>query len=207
MNLLVFGATGGTGREVVEQSLSAGHHVTAVVRNPSKISLRHSRLNIVPGDVLEPDTFGPAMAGQEAVVSAIGATDRSPTNIFSVGLLNILMAMRQANVSRLICVSASGLDPGPLLQKLMVKPLLWAFFKEAYTDMRRMEIIVRASPVAWTIIRPPRLTDGPRTGKYDVAIQKPLRHGWQISRADLADYIVRCLNEPALHRAMVELAY
>ena len=207
MKIIVFGATGGTGREVVIQVLSAGHQVTAVVRTPSRLTIQHEHLNILQGDILEPQTFCQAMVGQDVVVSAIGVADRAPTKIYSVGLMNILMAMHDANVRRLICVSASGLDPGPLVQKLIAKPLLWTLFKEGYTDMLNMEIIVRASPVDWTILRPPRLTDDPRTGKYNVAVKKPLTHGWKISRADLADYIVTHLNDPLIHQAMVEIAY
>jgi hypothetical protein len=117
------------------------------------------------------------------------------------------MAMRVAQVRRFICVSASGLDPGALLQKLIAKPLLWWLFKYGYTDMSHMEIIVKASDIDWTILHPPRLTDGASRGQYKVAINKQLSNGWLLSRADLADYIVKHLHDPAIHRAVVELAY
>lgn len=207
MKLVVFGATGGTGREVVQQALDAGHNVTAVARNPSAITFQHERLRVLQGDVGAPETLPQAIAQQDAVVFAVGAADRSPTKIYSVGVMNVLLAMRDAKVQRLICISASGLDPGVLIQKLIAKPLLWWIFKHGYTDMSHMEIIVRASNVDWTILRPPRLTDKAHTGKYKVAVNKQLSNGWLLSRADLADYIVRHLQDAGIYRSMVEVAY
>jgi putative NADH-flavin reductase len=207
MKLVVFGATGGTGREVVTQALDAEHDVVAVARNPSTITIQHDRLRVLQGDVLVPDTLPQAVTGQDAVVFAVGAADRSPTRIYSIGVMNVLLAMRDAQIRRLICVSASGLDPGVLIQKLIAKPLLWWIFKNGYTDMSHMEIIVKASGMDWTILRPPRLTNNVRTGEYKVAVNEQLSNGWLLSRADLADYIVKHLRDPKIHRTVVELAY
>jgi putative NADH-flavin reductase len=207
MKLVVFGATGRTGSEVVAQALNAGHDVTAVARKPSVITTQHKRLKVLRGDVLVPGTLPQAVTGQDAVVFAVGAADRSPTKIYSVGVMNVLLAMRDANVQRLVCVSASGLDPGALVQKLVARPLLWWIFKHGYTDMLHMEIIVKASSMDWTILRPPRLTNGQRNGRYKVAVNQQLANGWLLSRADLADYIVKHLHDPVIHRAVVELAY
>jgi putative NADH-flavin reductase len=207
MKLVVFGATGRTGREVVMQSLDAGHEVTAVARKPSAMGIQHKRLNLVQGDVLVPETLLQAVRGQDVVVFAVGAADRSPTKIYSVGVMNVLLAMCDFHVRRLICVSASGLDPGSLIQKLVAKPILWWIFKNGYTDMLHMEIIVKASSMDWTILHPPRLTNGEHNEKCRVAVNKPLPNGWLLSRADLADYIVKHLHDPAIYRATVELAY
>ena len=100
MKLVVFGSTGGTGREVVGQALAAGHAVTAVARNPSGIPIRHDRLNVLQGDILMPETILPAVAGQDAVVFAVGAADRLPTKIYSMGVMNVLLAMRDAGVRK-----------------------------------------------------------------------------------------------------------
>lgn len=207
MNIVVFGATGGTGREVITQALAAGHYVTAVARNPAALSMQHERLEILRGDVLVPETLPQAIQGKDVVVSAIGASNRDTTKIYSAGLKNILTAMKRANVRRLVCVSATGLDPGPLLQRWIAKPILWWLFKEGFTDMLQMEHIVQASDIDWTIVRPPQLTDKPRTGRYNVALNQHLANCWQISRADLADYIVNHLNDPLTRRALVEVAY
>lgn len=207
MKVVIFGATGGTGSEVVKQALVAGHEVTAVARRPSAITIQHDRLRILEGDVLAPETLHQAIVGQDAVVFAVGAADRSPTKIYSAGVMNILLTMQAAKVPRLICISASGLDPGAWIQKLIAKPLLWWIFKHGYTDMSHMEIIVGASSMDWTIIRPPRLTNHERTGKYKVAVNERLTNGWLLSRADLADYIVKHLHDSVTYRAMVEVAY
>jgi putative NADH-flavin reductase len=207
MKIVVFGATGGTGREIVLQALDAGHIVTAVARRPAAIAIRHEHLSILHGDVLLPETVRQAITGQDTVVFAVGAADRSPTKIYSVGVMNVLLAMHDARVRRLICVSASGLDPGVLIQKAIAKPILWWIFRNGYTDMAHMEIIVKASGMDWTILRPPRLTNRARSGKYKVAVNKQLSNGWTLSRADLADYIVKNLGDPAIHRAVVEIAH
>lgn len=209
MKLVVFGATGGVGSQIVARSLAARHSVTALARKPSALTLQDPCLHVIRGDVFEPTTLVPAIAGQEVVVPALGVTHSANTTLFSAGISNILQAMREAGVRRLICISASALDlkSGPLLQRWFAKPLLWRLFKDAYTDMARMEVIVQDSDMDWTIIRPPRLTNGARTGKYEVTVGKGLSHGWFLSRADLADYIVGHLNDPATYRAFVNIAY
>jgi putative NADH-flavin reductase len=207
MKLVVLGSTGGIGAQVVEQALEAGHTVTAVARRSSAIELRHAHLEIVGGDVLEPQTIRDAIAGKEAVVSAIGVHDRAPTRLYSEGVANIIRIMQSAHVQRLICVSASGLEPGPLWQRLIAKPILWAVFKEMYSDLVRMETVVERSQLNWTILRPPRLTNGPRTGQYQVGLNQHLSPGLVISRSDLAGYIVSHLTDPATYCARVEVAY
>ncbi|MBI1878941.1 MAG: SDR family oxidoreductase [Chloroflexi bacterium] len=207
MKLVVIGATGGTGSQVVEQALAAGHMVTALVRRPIAVTLQHNRLEVIQGDVFEPVTLAQPISGQDGVVSALGITTAGPTTLFSTGIANIMQAMQSANVRRLICVSAGGLDPGPGLLRWMAKQVLWLMFKDAYTDMARMEAAVKASDLNWTIIRPPRLTDRPRTGQYHIAVNKHLARGWSISRADLADYIVTHLEDPQTYCAQVEVAH
>ncbi len=115
--------------------------------------------------------------------------------------------MQAAHVGRLICISATGLEPGPLIQRWIAKPILWVVLKEMYSDLVRMETEVKRSNLDWTIIRPPRLTKGPRTGQYRTAINKHLSGCWSISYADLADYILTQLDSQESHCAMVEVAY
>ncbi len=207
MELIVFGATGGTGGQVVEQALGAGHMVTAVARRPSAITLQHERLEVVQGDVFEPSTFEGALAAKDAVIAAMGVNLRTPSTVYSEGSANIMRAMRAAGVHRLIAVSAGGLDPGPLWQRLIARPLLWLLFKNGYTDMARMEVEIKESGLDWTIIRPPKLTDEPRSGGYQVAVNQHLSQGWKLSRADLADYIVKHLDDPVTYCGLVEIAY
>ncbi|MEO8607895.1 MAG: SDR family oxidoreductase [Chloroflexota bacterium] len=207
MKLVVFGAQGGIGRQVVEQALTAGHTVTAVVRRPSEMTLQHERLEIVKGDVLEPASIQAAIAGKDAVVSALGIKNRAPTTVYSQGVANIIQAMNAAHVRRLMCISASGLDPGPLWQRVIAKPLLWMILKEMYSDLARMETVVKASNLDWTIMRPPQFTDGPHTGRYQTSVNQHLARGRSISRADIADYIVTHLDDRSTYRAWTEMAY
>ena len=153
MKIVVFGSTGGTGREVVRQALEAGHTVTAVARNPSAVKIQAERLRVLQGDVLVPETLPAAVMDQDAVIFAVGVADRSPTKLYSAGVTNVLFAIRAAKVRRLICVSASGLDPGVWIQKVVARPFLWWIFKYGYTDMSNMETVVKDSAMDWTILR------------------------------------------------------
>jgi putative NADH-flavin reductase len=156
---------------------------------------------------MEPASLQSVFTGQEAVISAIGVAARGPTRLYSEGIGNTIAAMCTAGVRRLLCVSATGLDPGPWWQQLFAKPLLWQAFGNMYADLVRMEDTVRASGLDWTIVRPPRLTDKARTGVYQIAVNRHLTHGSLLSRADVADYMLSHLSDAAAYRALVEIAY
>lgn len=209
MKLAVFGATGGIGSLTISQALAEGHEVTAVARRPEAITTRHDRLHILGGDVLDPTAVAAAVAGQDAVISAIGSNQRGPTTLYSQGVANIIQAMDVARVRRLLVISADGLEAGPevpfvrrMLTLYMVQPML----RESYADLTRMEQAVRSSGLDWTIVRPPKLTNGPRTGSYQVGINTVLKRAWTLSRADVADYLVRHVSDPASLCAQVEIA-
>ena len=173
MKLVVFGATGSTGRRLVEQ----------------------------------------ALAGADAAVSALGARSyRAATTICSAGAESILEAMRASGVRRFVAISAARVatdeDPADrAVYRLAVRPLLWMVFKGAYEDMALMEREVRRSGVDWKIFRPPRLTDKPFTGRYRTALNHNVPGGYVISRADLADAILRRLNDPDAVEATVGIGY
>ncbi len=207
MKLIVFGSTGGIGRQVVEQALDAGHQVTAVARRPAMITIRHEHLQVIRGDVFEPASFQQALAGQDAVLSALGVTKNEPTTLYSEGVANIMEAMQAASVRRILCVSASGLDPGPLWQRFFASQVLRRMFRHMFDDLARMETVIQASRLDWTIVRPPRLTNGPRTGLYQVAVNKHLTHGSLLSRADVADFMLTHLTDRATYCGVVEIAY
>ena len=209
--ILVIGATGGTGRHVVRQALAAGHSVTALARDPARIDVRHERLSVLRGDVLDASSLAPAMAGRDAVVSSIGVTTgRAPTTLYSEGMRNIISAMRAAGVMRLVAVSAGPLsidDGDTLPSRLLMKPLLRAILKNPYADMAKMEEEIRESDLDWTIIRPPRLTNKSRSGHYRTAKHRSVRRGYFIARADLADAILKLIDDPAAIRAAVGIGY
>lgn len=211
MKLTVFGATGGTGRQVVEQALAAGHEVTAVVRDPARLTLQHARLQVLCADVRDPAAIAPALADSEAVVSALGPRPRDTIGICSAGARSILTAMRATGVRRFVGVSAGPVappDPGDrLLYRFILRPLIRAIFKNAYADLARMEDEVRRSGLDWTILRPPRLTDKPRTGRYRTALNRNVPGGYSIARADLADAILTLVADPAAINATVGIGY
>ena len=193
MHLLIVGATGGTGRELVAQAVERGHEVTAFVRKPSRLKVAHERLRVVQGDVLDADSLRKAAAGQQAVLCALGHKRwLYPTRILSQGTANILSAMQHAGVRRLVCETSLGIGDSRgrmgLYYTLFVIPFILPFY---YWDKARQEAIVRASDLDWVIVRPGALSNGPRRGGC--------RHGnrignylWTvgISRADTAAFML-----------------
>ena len=210
MRILVIGATRGTGQHVMQQALAAGHTVTALARDPARLDVQHDRLSVVRGDVLDPATLAPAMAGQEAVISSIGVTSRGPTTLYSDGMRHIIQAMHATGVKRLVAVSAwplSSDDGDTLPARLLLKPLIWGLLRPVYADMARMEDEIRTSGLDWTIVRPPRLTDKPATGRYRIALNRSVRRGYLIARADLAGAILTLLDDPTAIRAAIGIGY
>ena len=207
MKIVVFGATGGIGSQVVRQGLDVGHEITAVARHPSAMTLKHERLEVIQGDVLQLDTIRASIVGQDAVISALGVRNLAPTTLYSEGVMNIMQAMKVSKVRRLLCISARGLDPGPLWERLIAKPILWLILRNMYTNLVRMETALKMSNLDWTILRPPTLTNGPRTGRYQSAINQHLSRNFSIARADVADYMINHLNDKNTYCSVVELAY
>jgi putative NADH-flavin reductase len=186
--------------------------VTAVVRDLARLPIRHQRLQGVVADVLDPAAITPAVAGADAVVSALGPrSSRNRSSIVSAGTASILEAMRAVGTSRLVVVSAAPVandDHGTTLPyRLLVNPLLRALLGGLYADLAVMEETVRRSGLDWTIMRPPQLTDGPRTGTYRQAKDINLRGGYRISRADLAEAILAALDNPDTIKAIITIGY
>lgn len=191
--LLIVGATGGTGKQLVTAALARGHLVTALVRNPSKLTVDHPRLTVIPGDVLDRTSVDTAMRGQQAVISALGHKRfLYPTRIQSEGTRNILDAMQTHGVQRLVCATALGIGDGAgrlgLYFTLFTIPVVLPFY---FWDKCRQERLIAESGVDWVIVRPGMLNNGDRRGR--------LRHGHDvgnfvstvgISRADVADFML-----------------
>ncbi|GAB4039651.1 NAD(P)-dependent oxidoreductase [Spirosoma jeollabukense] len=210
MKLIVFGATGGTGKQVVEQALQGGHQVTAVVRSPTAFPLHHPHLTIFQGDVLQPAGFESAFQGAEALVSCLGTHKWKPTTGYSQGITNIIQAMNAAGVTRLVCLSSVGIEVPPRsssLIKLVTNYILQPLLRHLYADMLQMEAVLRKSALKWTVIRPPQLTDKNFTGHYRTTINEPIKSPSKISRADLAQYIITHLTDERTFHAHVEISY
>ncbi|WP_198174905.1 NAD(P)-dependent oxidoreductase [Spirosoma arboris] len=209
LSILVFGATGGTGKQFVELALAAGHRITAIVRNPATITQQHPNLRVVQGDSMELNTFAAEVDGHDAVVSCLGVKKLKPTTVYSVSVANILKAMQGTTVKRLICISSSAIEVSPKLPwalRMLTKYVLSRIFKHIYADTRLMEQILKQSSVDWTSVRPPRLIDKPLTGTYRYAINDYLVRCFQISRADLACFMLDHITDTQMIRAVVEVA-
>jgi putative NADH-flavin reductase len=211
MKLTIFGATGGTGTRLVEQALAAGHQVTAVVRDPARLAIPASpRLRVVTADVMDPAAIVPAIEGADAVLSAMGPRENGPTTISQDSVRSIIQAMQKSGVRRLLTVSGSVVtDEGEgVFMRYLLKPLVRGTrLRHVCADMRRAEEETRASALDWTIMRPPALTDKPAVGTYRTAIDRNLRHGFTVSRADLAAYMLTLIDDPATVHRHVSIAY
>jgi putative NADH-flavin reductase len=194
MNILIVGATRGIGRQLLEQALTSGHTVTALVRNLQRLATQHERLRIIKGDILDSNSVALAMAGQEAVCCTIGVKAPWPrVTVFSEGTKNLLQAMKLTGVKRLICVTGIGAGDsrghGGFLYDCVFYPFM---LRPIYADKDRQESLIKASEVDWTIVRPGFLTNGPLTKNYRMLTDLTGVTAGRISRADIAHFI---LNE------------
>ena len=193
MRLLIVGSTGGTGRELVRQALERGHEVRALARNPSRLGMEQERLSVIRGDVMAPASLEAAVAGQDAVLCALGHKRFFyPTRILSEGTRNLIRAMEKESVRRLVCETSLGIGDRwgrlGLVYTLFVGNFILPFY---FYDKVRQERAIRESSLDWVIVRPGALTNGAKRGVY--------RHGprvgnwlWtvRISRADVADFML-----------------
>lgn len=191
--ILIVGATGGTGRELVSQALERGYTVTALVRDPSRLKVEHAQLKVMQGDVLDAGSVEAAVRGQQAVVSALGHKRYfQPSRILSQGTTNILQAMEAHGVRRFVCETSLGIGDSAgrlgLYYTFFVIPVILPFY---YWDKTRQERLIAASHADWVIVRPGSLTNGKKRGRF--------RHGrrvgsffWTvgISRADVAAFML-----------------
>jgi len=208
--LTIVAATGGIGRQLVDQALAAGHHLTAIVRNPDRLppGVRAVRADLATAD---PGALHPAVAGADAVLSGLGPRSRAEAGVTARGTRAVVEAMKATGVARIVVVSAAPVgtvpspgrphppryDPGDgFVLRHLLSPLVKAALRGHYADLALMEDTLRDSGLDWTAIRPPRLTDGPVTGTYRTAEDRNLRRGVLISRADVAHLMLRVLDRP-----------
>ena len=209
MKLFILGATGGVGQQILVQALEAGHEVTAFVRNPDKMLLRHDRLRVVAGDVTDAGAIlANAMRGQDAVISALGrGVSLKSERLIQRSVPPILAAMKTAGVRRLIFTSAIGvgitLRDAPLFSRLMIRLLL----RDIYADKIIGEAPIHRSGLDWTLVQPAQLTDGPLTRTYRSGERLALRGMPKISRADTAHFILNHLDSGASTGKIILLAY
>lgn len=210
MRLAVFGATGGTGAQVIKQALRRGHRVTALARRPEGIGIADPHLSVVAGDVLADGAADAVVDGADAVVSALGiGMHRYATTVYSDGTRNVIGAMTRTGVDRLLVVSTSSMripDRSQFAEWLVTRFLLHPMLKRPYADMAEMEQRVQDSNIEWTLVRAARLTDQPARGDYRIALDRKLPGCWSIARADLAAYLLDHIRDQHTYRRIVEIA-
>ena len=190
MRLLILGATGPTGRNLVDQALGAGHEVTALARNPSRLTIRHPRLAVVAGDATYARTLEDAMGGKDAVLSTLGAGNSLRSQIASRAVAALIPAMRARALNRVIFLSSFGvgesLEHASLLQRIAFRTLL----RQIFADKAKADAMLRASGLGWTLVYPTLLTNGARAGRYRVGERLAMRGMPTISRADVAAFML-----------------
>lgn len=212
MRLTIFGATGRTGRLLVEQALGNGHTVTAVARHPTRITARDPNLTVVEiPDLEDTDAVRDVLDGREAVLSAIGPRGRGDAPAAAPATRAILAALAATSTRRIVVVSAAPVGKPPdddsTLSRRFLMPLVRAFLRPVYEDLGAMECELAASETVWTALRPAKLTNGPLTGRYRIAVGSAVAAGYTISRADLAHAMLNSLENPDTERRSVGIAY
>ena len=198
MKLTVFGASGAIGGHVVRQALDAGHKVTAVVRQSSTYADSDVEVIRVPG-LTDPEALAPALAGADAVISGVGPRRLKDAGVASATHRVLLSALEAAGVRRFVTVTAAPVIPPSPEEAWVVRkvlyPLISRVFRPIYADYATMENEIRQSATDWTVVRPPRLTNKPLSGKYRMAIEANPR-GFTIGRADVAHAMLAALGDP-----------
>jgi putative NADH-flavin reductase len=224
MRLTIVAATGGIGRQLLEQAVAAGHAVTAVVRDPGKLTPSGNAVRVVQADLAtaEPAALQAAVAGADAVLSGLGPRPMAKAGVAEQGTRALVQAMQACRVRRILVVSAAPIstvaspgrltppryDPGEgFFTRTLLTPFMKTVLRERYYDLALMEDVLRASDLDWTILRPPRLTNGPLTGRYRTAFGRNLRSGDVISRADVAHAMLAAVGRRETIRREIGIAY
>jgi len=202
MKLLIFGASGGTGRQLVGRALRQRHDVTAFVRSPADFGMAGAQLAVFTGNVTDKNAVERAMRGQDAVISALGVSrpfKRDPSVV--QGIRYILDAMPRHGVRRLVYQSFVGVAESRHRAGLLLRLVGGRLLRDEIADHEEKEGLVRASGLDWTIVRPPKLTNGPATGAVRSGEDIPPRALLpRLSRADVADFILQTIPDPGSYR-------
>ncbi len=211
MRVLVIGASGKTGHEVVRQALAAGHEVAAFVRDPSRLTVREPRLSVVTGDVRSADDLRRALAGQDAVISTLGGRakdtmtrplgDKPGVGVMEASTVAMIEAAGEAGVRRVVMMSTFMLAPN--FRAGIMKPLA-LYYKGMNDDKRGAEEALRASSLDWTIVYATRLTDGARSGRERlVPVTATVTPRDNMSRSDAAAFLLAQLDDDASIRKAI----
>ena len=209
MNLLIFGASGATGHELVNQSLSQGHTVTAFVRDPSKLKADHQKVRVLQGDINNETDLATAIKGQDVVISALGAS--SPFKFDPVlveGFNKIVRSMEELNVQRMIYLSFIGVGESRVNGGFVIRHIAPKLLKTEISGHEAREKMIRDSTLNWTIVHAPTLTNGKRKGAYRKGENlSSSSFVVAVSRADVADLMLSQCVDATYHRKAVRIMY
>ena len=209
MKVLIIGASRGVGRCLLERALAQDHQVTAAVRNPAAVDIRHAQLHVVPCDVLDAEAVTRALAGQEVVFCTIGDNTRGPTALYSTGARNIAQAMQAHQVRRLVFLSNFGVL-GEKARDLRGAALLFLakrLIRHTLADHRRALQEIQDHAPEWIAVRPLPLTNGPWSGQYRTAVDGIPAKSSHIARADVADFMLRQATDDSYLNQAPAIAY
>lgn len=210
MKIIVFGANGPTGRLLTAQALERGHVVTAFTRNPDAFPIANPQLLLADGDVRDAAAVRTAVGGQDVVLSTLGvAFSRGPVDVYSAGGRNIIDAMQTHSIRRLACVTSSALEKGAstgswFVDKVMQPLVVRTIGKSVYADMHRLEQLLSATDLCWTVLRPSGLCETEAVTEYEMGARH-LPHLFT-SRSDLADSLLRQATDETWARQTVAVA-
>ena len=196
MKILILGSTGGTGQQLVTQSLKQNYEVTALARDPSRLKLNHERLTVVKGSVLDKEVLANALDGKDAVLSALGVgKSLKSKDLISNAVRILIPAMNEKNAKRLVFLSAFGVgetfNQADFIQRIIYR----LFLRNIYADKSKADDQIRRSTLEWTLVYPVLMTDAPATGKYKAGEKLEMRGIPKSSRADVAEFMLRQLND------------
>ena len=204
--VLIIGATGPTGLRLVEESLIRGHAVTVLARRPEALGTLRERVTVVQGDVLEPAVVARAVTGTEAVLCALGPDRDSPSTLCSQGTSLLLSAMETQGVRRLVCITGAMIGH-PEKRLGWLYKLLRQAFRDTIHDRQIQEQLILGSALDWTLVRPPRLSNGPARDIWRAGDDVRIGTMAHIGRADLARFMVQQLEDTSFIRRAVTVAY
>lgn len=204
--VLIIGATGPTGLRLVEESLVRGHAVTALVRRPEALGTLRDRVTVVQGDVLDPAPVSLAVTGAEAVLCALGPNRDSPSTLCSQGTSLLLSAMETQGVRRLVCITGA-LIGHPDNRLGWLYRLMRHAVRDTIQDRQLQEKLILGSTLDWTLVRPPRLSNGPARDIWRAGEDVRIGTMAHIGRADLARFMVQQVEDPSFIRRAVTVAY
>ncbi len=209
MKVIVFGATGTVGRHLVQQSLEKGYHVTAFGRNAGHLTSEFPDAKIIRGDVTNFDDVRHAVAGHDSVFVVLGSGKKRSGTVRSAGTLNIIRAMQETGVRRLICQTTLGCGDSRDNLNFFWKYIMFGWFlKKVFLDHELQETYVKESGLDWTIVRPAAFTNGPKTSNYKYGFSGSEKNvTLKISRADVADFLLKELQSGSYRHQTPGLSY